>query len=547
MSVKEKEKDLENQKVISETNDTNLVKTTEQSEIKNTDTDKSTEKPVEKFVPVKETIEKPKNSEENNKSIISIFKLLLIIVFVIFVVLFLVLTFYNMLNSNIISGVHIKGYNVSNLSKSDAKYQLEKYVEQNLPEEITLKYGDFETSISLSQIDTSFDLKSATDSAYHIGRQGNIFQNNLYILSAMFGKVNIEPKLIIDKEQLSKNLEDISTQLPDAVIQSSYYIEDSNLIITPGKEGKVVDISATTELIKNAISDFSRDNSPIEIAVKVQQPDAIDIEKIYNEIKKEPVDAYYTKEPFSVFPSENGVDFNISLEEAKAIIESEQKEEYIIPLKILYPNVSTNMIGTEAFPDLLSTYSTNYAVSNRNRTTNLILAANKINGTVIMPGETFSYNKVVGARTISAGYREAPIYVEGKVVDGVGGGICQITTTLYNAVVYANLEIVQRTNHQFVPSYAPASRDATVVYGAIDFQFKNNRQYPIKLVCSVANGVANFQIFGLKQEDDCEVQISAYETGRSRTAIYSEAYKILKRDGKIISQELLSRDMYKRH
>ena len=235
------------------------------------------------------------------------------------------------------------------------------------------------------------------------------------------------------------------------------------------------------------------------------------------------------------------------MDEAKAIIGNQTSEEYSIPLKILYPSVTTNMIGTEAFPDLLSTYSTNYAVSNKNRTTNLILAANKINGTVLMPGETFSYNKVVGARTIAAGYKEAPIYVSGKVVDGLGGGICQITSTLYNAVVYANLEVTQRTNHQFVPSYVSASRDATVVYGSIDFQFKNNRNYPIKLICSVSGGVANFQIFGLKQEDDCEVEISSYETGRTSTAIYSEAYKILKRDGKVIGSELLSKDTYKRH
>ena len=89
--------------------------------------------------------------------------------------------------------------------------------------------------------------------------------------------------------------------------------------------------------------------------------------------------------------------------------------------------------------------------------------------------------KLLVLEPLPAGYKEAPIYVSGEVVDGVGGGICQITTTLYNAVVYANLEIVQRTNHQFVPSYAPASRDATVVYGSIDFQFKNNRNYPIKI------------------------------------------------------------------
>ena len=89
------------------------------------------------------------------------------------------------------------------------------------------------------------------------------------------------------------------------------------------------------------------------------------------------------------------------------------------------------MIGTEAFPDLLSTFSTNYPASNKNRTTNLVLAANKINGTVLMPGETFSYNKVVGARTIAAGYKEAAIYVSGSVVDGLGGGICQILSLIH--------------------------------------------------------------------------------------------------------------------
>ena len=433
------------------------------------------------------------------------------------------------------------------MSKSDAKYQVDKYINESLPEEITLKHDDFETTISLSQIEIEFDTKSASNNAYKVGRNGNIFQNNLYVLSTMFGKVNIEPSLKINKEQLSKNLEDISAQLPDKVVESSYYIEGNNLIITAGKEGNVVDVDATINSITNAISNFESINNPIEITVKSQQPNDIDIEKIHNEIYKEPVDAYYTQDPFSVYPSENGVDFNISIEEAKSIVNNQSQEEYTIPLKILYPKVTTNMIGTEAFPDLLSTFSTKYAVSNKNRTTNLILAANKVNGTVLMPGETFSYNKVVGARTISAGYKEAAIYVQGKVVDGLGGGICQITSTLYNAVVYANLEIVQRSNHQFVPSYVTASRDATVVYGAIDFQFKNNRNYPIKLVCSVSNGIANFQIFGLKQEDDCEVEISSYETGRTSTAIYSEAYKILKRDGKVVGSQLLSKDTYKRH
>ena len=198
------------------------------------------------------------------------------------------------------------------------------------------------------------------------------------------------------------------------------------------------------------------------------------------------------------------------------------------------------MIGTEAFPDMLSDFSTRYAASNRNRTTNLILAANKINGTVLMPGEVFSYNKVVGARTIAAGYKEAPIYVSGRVEDGLGGGICQITTTLYNAAL-------ERSNHQFVPSYANASRDATVVYGAIDFKFKNNRDYPIKITCSVSNGIANFKIWGLKTENDYEVAVTSRVTGTTANAIYSQAYKTLKKNGVVVSTEIISKDTYKRH
>ena len=463
--------------------------------------EKISSKDEPKFKPLPDKDSEPKKEKKGLK----IFGILVLILICIVVICFLVFTAYNLLNQNIAYGVSIKGVDVSNLSRSDARYQLDNYITANMPTEIKLKHGDFETTLSLEQLGVEFDTKSVVDSAYRIGREGNIFTDNYNVLSTMFNKVNLEP------------------------------------------EGNVVDTDATISSIKNALSDFSIINNPIEITVKSQSPASIDIEKIHNEIYKEPVDAYYTQDPFTIYPSENGLDFNISIDEAKNIIGDGTEAEYTIPLKVLYPSVTTNMIGTEAFPDLLSSYSTKYAASNRDRTTNLILAANKINGTVLMPGETFSYNKVVGARTIAAGYKEAPIYVNGEVVDGLGGGICQITSTLYNAVVYANLEVTERSNHQFVPSYVTASRDATVVYGAIDFQFKNNRNYPIKIVCSVSGGIAQFQIFGLKQDDDYEVQIVSYETGRTSTAIYSEAYKILKRDGKEVSRELMSKDTYKRH
>lgn len=485
--------------------------------------------------------------EKKPKSIIAIFTTIFAIFIALLLLIFCVFTLFNIFNTKIISGVSIKDIDVSGLSPSDAKYMLDNTLNNNIPEEITVKHGDFEATISLSQMDVAFDTKAASNSAFKIGRTGNILENNLSVLSTMFGNVNIKPRITLDKTSLSKNLQDMSAQLPDAVVQSSYYIEGNELLVTSGKSGYVVDVDNTIEAIKDSVYTFSCVDNPVEIAVKPQEPDEIDIEKIYNEIKKDPIDAYYTTEPFTVYPSENGVDFNISLDEAKSIIVSEKKEEYSIPLKIITPNVTTNMIGTEAFPDLLSSYSTKFSTYDKNRSTNIRLAANKVNGVVLMPGETFSYNKVVGARTIAAGYKEAGVYVNGQVTNGIGGGICQVSSTLYNAAVYANLEIVQRTNHMFVSSYVPISRDATVSYGSLDFQFKNNRNYPIKIVCSVSGGVCSFQIFGMKQDDDCTVEISSYQTGSSATSIYSEAYKILKRDGVIVGKELLSKDTYKRH
>ena len=470
-----------------------------------------------------------------------------ILVFIILLsIAFFIFTFLNSKNENIISGISIKGIDVSNLSVEESKETLQNYINENLPENITLVHNEYETSIPLSSLNVSFDIDSAVNQAYETGKSGNIFENGFIALKTRINPIDIELSATLDEEQLRTALNDISSKLPDTVIESGYYIEGNDLIVTKGAEGNVVNVDQMCTYIKSGISNLTLKNRTLDISTVSKQPSAIDIEKIYNEIYKEPVDAYYTQDPFAVYPSENGLDFAISLDEAKEIL-LEEKSEYVIPLQTLYPNVTTNMIGTEAFPDMLSTYSTRYSTSDRDRTTNLQLAASKINGTVIMPGETFSYNQVVGERTIAAGYKEAPIYVSGEVVDGLGGGICQITSTLYNAVLYANLEIVERSNHQFVPSYVKASRDATVVYGSIDFKFKNNRDYPIKLVCSVSGGIAKFDIYGLRTDNEYEVEISSYVTGSTANSTYSEAYRILKQNGQVVSTELLSKDVYKRH
>lgn len=479
-------------------------------------------------------------------SALEIFLIFASIILAIFLICFLTFTFLNIKNTKIISNIFIQTYDVSNLTQEEAIKKINNIITSQIPEELTLKHNDYETSISTKELNIQFDTTNAVNNAYKVGRTGNLLQNDLTILQTKFQKKQFTLNLTLDIESLKKQLQDISGKLPDKVKESSYYIEGSNLILTKGETGAVVDVDKTASEIIEQIQNLNVKNNTIEIATEEKSPSALDIDSIHSELYSEAKDAYFTQNPYSIYPSENGVDFAISIDDAKAMLK-EDKDEYSIPLKVLYPSVTTNMLGTEAFPNLLSQYSTSYSTKNQKRTTNLRLAANKINGTVLMPGETFSYNKVVGERTIAAGYQEAPIYVSGKVVDGLGGGICQITTTLYNAVVYANLEIVERSNHQFVPSYAPASRDATVVYGSIDFKFKNKRNYPIKILCSVQNGIANFQIYGLKTDNDYEVVISNRVTGTTSNAIYSEAYKILKQNGQVVSSTLLSQDVYKRH
>ena len=465
---------------------------------------------------------------------------------IIFFILFLGITLYISSSNKIITGIYIKGVEVAGLTKEQAIEKVNNEFNSVLPNNLTLVHGEYETQLNLEDLGANFNIEEAVDRAYNIGRDSNIFKNMGTIIKNLVSAKDLELNVTLNTDQTIAILNDISTKLPDTVVQSSYYVEGNKLIITRGKTGNIVDVTPSIENIKNKIQDLSYASSKIELATVSKDPEAIDIEKIHNEIYKEPVNAYYTTNPYVVYPHENGVDFNISVDEAKAML-NEVKDEYEIPLKYTAPSVTTNMIGTEAFPNLLAEFSTNYNARDTDRTTNLRLAAEKINGTVLMPGETFSYNTVVGERTIAAGYKEAAMYQNGEVVDGLGGGICQISTTLYNAVLYANLEIVERRNHQFVPSYAKAGRDATVVYGSIDFRFKNTRNYPVKILCTVSGGVAKCQIYGLKENQDYDVEITSRVTETTSTSIKSETYKTVRQNGQVISSERINKDTYKRH
>lgn len=564
-NIAENNKDIENIKIADNKENTNNKKEDKNKkdikEEKVEESKKELEISKEKYV----TDLRNKDSKETKKKRKIIYIVLAIVIFIL-AVFSVIFSLININNNDIMDGVSIKGINVSGMSKEEAKQNIEKVTTEKLLKTIKLVDGDYKVDLNPKDIEATFNVDKAVEEAYNIGRDGNIIVNNYKILMAKLFKKDINLDFSLNEERLLEIINDTSLKLPGTVVQSSYYIEDDELIITKGTAGERIKTEELRNEIYNNIEDLNIGDTNLQIPTEIVDPEPIDVEKIRNEIYKEPKDAYVTKNPTEVHTHVNGVDFAISIEEAKKIIQ-EDKEEYTIPLKITIANKTIADLGEEAFPDMLSTFTTRYDASNYNRSTNIELATKSINGTVIMPGEVFSYNQTIGRTTLEKGYKEGTAYVGGKVVPDVGGGICQVSSTLYNTALLANLEITERSNHLFETSYVSPSRDATVYWGSIDFKFKNTRSYPVKIVGTAKNGVVKIDLYGIKEEEEYEVVIesevisyipneteykkdSTLEKGKQVVeqvgfnGCKSKGYRILKKNGVVISKTLLSTDTY---
>lgn len=510
-----------------------------------------------------------KKSEHKSHIGLLILSIIFFIVFILASVFSTIFAFININNTTFVSGISILGIDVSGLSKDDAKQKVSDDVSNRLSTDVIFKHNDETYTLLPSSVGGSFDIDKVIDDAYSVGRSGNIFQNNFAILDAMINSKNFIPDFSFNSDSFDDSISQMNSNFADGIVEPSYDISGNNLIIKSGKNGNIVDSDKIKSLFVDKLTVVPYNTDSIEVPVFSKEANKIDIDAIHSEIYKEAQDASYTTNPYVVYPSSNGLDFNISIDEAKALITGD-KDSYTIPLKTLYPNVKTSDIGIEAFPNLLSSYSTSFASSSSNRATNVSLATNKINGKVLMPGEVFSFNDTVGKRTPQAGFKVAGVYMNGQVATDYGGGICQVSSTLYNAVLRANLEIVDRSNHMFEVGYVPIGTDATVSWGAPDFKFKNSRSYPIKIVTSSSNRKCVVKFYGLKESEEYDIDIVSYRTGsvpyrttyttdsslaagqqkviqRGSNGAKSVAYRIRKKNGQVISKELLSKDTYDPH
>ena len=280
---------------------------------------------------------------------------------------------------------------------------------------------------------------------------------------------------------------DLAKAYGTPMIEPHYTIDGDTLTIYKGTDGVGINFS---DLI-NTVSERIRtgDSSPIEAQVVTLTAPAVDIDKIYSEVKCDAANADFTIDSagnVKFFPDVVGKDFDLPA--ARQTV-AQDGDSWKIKLALTYPEIDLKTVRAPFCLDELSFCTTSYSGSSSARANNVEQAARNINtygdftdGYIMQPGEEFSFNGIVGKRTEANGFQKAPVYLSTGSTEDYGGGICQVSTTLYCAALYANLEITERHNHLYVIHYWPTEGcDATVDWGHLDFKFKNNKEYPIKI------------------------------------------------------------------
>jgi len=489
-------------------------------------------------------------------------------------IVMVVFALINKLNTKVYSNVYVNDVKIAGMTEQQVIEIVKGLNEEFKKKVITVKYnGEDVIELTPASIDMSIDESTTVKSIMEYGRTENIVLNNVKILKTMFKKENIEPTYNYSEAKLTNISAEVTSGIEGRVQDDSFSLDEENyvLVITKGKSGKDIVVEEFKQDILAVLKDEMLTEYDLEL--EDRQPKSLDVDVVYAKICREAKDAYAdeTVKPIVYHKHEMGISFD--KQELRGVLskqENQQQGKTIkFKLKTTKPKVTIQDITKNIYKDKLASYTSSYASSDANRASNVALAARMLNGTVVMPGETFSFNKVMGDCGLSSrGFKAAAAFKGGKVVQEVGGGICQIASTLYVSVLYANMAIVSRSNHALPVGYVPVSLDATVYYPYLDFKFKNTREYPVKIVATTTSSrKLTIAIYGTKEEKEYDIELTSWVTSsiapkvqeqkdsslakgktkviQSGSAGYkSVAYKTVKYNGKIISKVLLSEDSY---
>lgn len=497
-------------------------------------------------------IEKQKAKQRRKESRRAFFKKIKIPAFVTLIVIvctcvaFFAYALSTISPDKVMNNVYIEKLDVSGLSYEDTLASINAtYLLENA--QITLTSGDKTFSINGSDIGLTAMPEETADKAFNYCKTGNIFTNGFNALKLLFKSHVIVPATQVDTALLDAKLNEFGNIVIGE--RKQHYVEygeDGMVTIYSGQTGYNEDPSQAREELLAALGNEQFTNIHVNFASA--PPDDMTVESFDALVYKDPVNARYeiNGNTVDIVPGETGRFIN--KDEAAPLLQNvyEGCEPVKVPFYVSTPDVDAATLKEKLFETSLGSYSTSYGTSTANRCANIARAASLINGTVVAPGEVFSFNDTVGHRTKENGFYTAKEYVDGQSVDGIGGGTCQVSSTLYSAVLYADMNIVERLNHMMTVGYIPLGQDATVADGGVDFKFRNSSDYPVKVAAYTSGATITVSIIGTAWEPAREVKISnsSSQVGEN-TVVRSVRY--VYSNGQLISTDTLNSSTYMPH
>lgn len=442
------------------------------------------------------------NQTKKKKQGVSPLLIVLIVALVLAIAVFAGIGIYAMQYVNydkIMPNVYVAGIDVGGMTKEEASTIISETLSQTEQKSVNVNLPDQVLTFTPEQGTVLIDADAAVEEAYAYGRAStNPFSISRAIKAAQRTRndIDISTAVQVDTEYIRTLIDDTAASIKADMVESEVIPDEEahTITVTIGSPGRELDADKLYELVAGAFS--SGDYSDIDFEYKMTYPANVDLGELYDQMTTEPEDAYYDAESGSVVPEINGFVPTVTLEEAnEQLALASAGETLSFSFDATPAEITAEILEPLLFRDTLSSYGSWYE-NNAGRTTNLKLACQAINGTILQPGDVFSFNDIVGERTAEKGYKEGIVYVDGQSEPEVGGGVCQVASTIYYCVLYADLEVVHREPHMYTVSYVPGGMDATVYWGYVDFQFKNNTDFPIRIDASIKNGKCNISLVG---------------------------------------------------
>ncbi len=442
--------------------------------------------------------------------------------------------------------IYIEDIDVSNLTYEEA---LRKVKAAKLLDDCDLTLVSSGKTYVINGIDIGLTAKieDTVGKTMRYGKTGNIFIDGLANALQVVKRHTVLPSADVNEEILRQKLVEFGNQVHGELVEHKLEIGDQKLICTPGHTGFSGNVDRAYNQVIEAIKDenFSR----IRVTLKSAPPKSLTVEDIDAFTYTNPQDAHFEVKDNEVITVPEVWGRHLDLKAIEPLVSKikEGGEVITIPFYTTAPNITADELGQKLFNTTLASYSTSYGGSSSNRAGNIANAASRINNKVLAPGEVFSFNDTVGKRSAANGFFPAPEYANGQTVIGIGGGTCQVSSTLYNAVLYADLSIVSRLNHMFAVGYCPLGQDATVSDSGVDFKFANNTDYPIKIVATASGGSIKVSILGTERDVKHTVKIQnnvSYSGGNRNVRSYRYVYDP---NGTLIRQDDLGNSYYMSH